>query len=63
MEVLEKVGVVDVRVFFTKELDRGMNGAVVMSWEKPVKISINTTSLTASIKAHYQVTNEFGILI
>ena len=62
-EVLVQIGLDDVGRYFTKELDHGMRGAVVLSSTKPLKISFSTTSSTLFLKAHYQVTNEFGIVV
>ena len=64
IESMEKMGVADVGSFLEKTFDGGQfQGRVKISLEKPLELCFNTTSSTASLQAHYEVLNEFGIKV
>ena len=62
VNMLEKFGV-DTEGLMEKLFGENFVGEIVVSDEKPFEISYTTSSKTASFKAHYQVTNEFGVVV
>ena len=64
VESVEKMGMEDVRGYLEKTFDEGQfQGRDKISLEKPLELSYSTTSSIASLTAHYEVVNEFGITV
>ena len=64
VDSMEKMGIPDIRSYLEKEFDDGQfQGRVKISLAKPLELSYSTTSSIASLTAHYEVINEFGIAV
>ena len=63
VEIMIRMGLENIKDFLGRELSVGVSGVIVVTKDKPFQITYNSTSRDASIQCHYEVTNEYGIVI
>lgn len=64
VDTMKKLGVGNINQYLEKTFEVGFfTGKVQVSIEKPFEMTFSSTTRTATMKAHYQIVNEFGIVV